>query len=420
MNHPHQRPRRLALAISLAVAASPPAAAITVTQPTDEHVSGRCSLREAVQSASTWTAPADTDCEAGTPGNSVVSIPYARIELVHGSLEPGGTVRIDGAAPNGGRTVITRAEGAPAFSIIHRTTSTVGSDTTLSRLEITGGSAFIGGGGIHSQGRLVLIDCVVSGNSTLGNGGGIYADQADRVRLVNSTVSGNTAGGVGGGIATTTRLSLEGSTISDNSAEGHGGGIYSNALAIHVSNSTISGNATHGSSPNSGNGGGIFFATVYAHGQVTNSTIARNTTSGNGSGAGIYLVSGESPLGDRLTLVSSLLSRNVSGKYEENIAAGAAITVAGSRDLIGPASAEITPPIDALDCDPQIGLLHANGGPTQTIAIAATSCVIDQGIDNELETDQRGSGYPRNIGVRADIGAFEYDPDRIFANGFDG
>lgn len=419
MNHPHRRLRPLVLAISLAIAASPPAVAITVTQPTDEHVSGRCSLREAVQSANTWTAPPDTDCAAGAPGQSVVSIPYARIELVHGSLEVGGTVRIEGTPPSGGRTVLTRAEGAPAFPIVHRTTRYEGYSATLSRLEITGGSAFIGGGGIHSQGRLLLVDSVVSGNSALGNGGGIYANQSDRIELLNSTVSGNTAGGVGGGIATTASLSLDSSTVSYNSADGHGGGIYAKALATLVSNSTISGNATHGSTPNSGNGGGIFFV-PYALGQLTNSTIVRNTTNGNGSGAGIYLAPGDSGIGERLTVVSSLLSHNISGKYEENIAAGAAITVTGSRDLVGPASAEIMLPVDTLACDPQIGLLRANGGPTATIAIAEGSCAIDQGIDNGLETDQRGSGYPRAIGVRADIGAFEYDPDRIFADGFDG
>ena len=39
----------------------------------------------------------------------------------------------------------------------------------------------------------------MSGNSSLGDGGGIYINNAD-LSLTNSTVSGNTSGGSGGGI----------------------------------------------------------------------------------------------------------------------------------------------------------------------------------------------------------------------------
>jgi len=73
----------------------------------------------------------------------------------------------------------------------------------------------------------------------------------------------------------------------------------------------------------------------------------------------------------------------------------------------------------------ELGTLKDNGGPTKTIALVPPSNMIDAGIagleclglDNQpLATDQRGR--PRIIGVYCDIGAYEYDPGDIFANGF--
>jgi hypothetical protein len=64
-----------------------------------------------------------------------------------------------------------------------------------------------------------------------------------------------------------------------------------------------------------------------------------------------------------------------------------------------------------------IGLLKNNGGPTQTYALLPGSVAIDGTLDNlgcvdengvQLTTDQRG--YTRPVGVRCDVGAFEYRP----------
>ena len=78
-------------------------------------------------------------------------------------------------------------------------------------------------------------------------------------------------------------------------------------------------------------------------------------------------------------------------------------------------------PADTLTgIDPQLLPLADNGGPTQTHALASDSPAIDLGNDVAGEAwDQRGPGFPRVIGARADIGAFESNPDRIFANGFE-
>lgn len=59
----------------------------------------------------------------------------------------------------------------------------------------------------------------------------------------------------------------------------------------------------------------------------------------------------------------------------------------------------------------------ANGGPSETMAIAPGSAAIDAGVPaGAPATDQRG--YARSGAV--DIGAYEWQADRIFVDGFDG
>ena len=74
--------------------------------------------------------------------------------------------------------------------------------------------------------------------------------------------------------------------------------------------------------------------------------------------------------------------------------------------------------------DPLLGPLADNGGPTPTHMPMNDSPAIDAGRDNGESRDQRGEGYARLLGIEADVGAVEWDPeglegDTIFANGFD-
>ncbi|HZY43578.1 MAG TPA: choice-of-anchor Q domain-containing protein, partial [Anaerolineae bacterium] len=64
-----------------------------------------------------------------------------------------------------------------------------------------------------------------------------------------------------------------------------------------------------------------------------------------------------------------------------------------------------------------IGQLQDNGGPTWTYALLPDSEAIDTTLDSLgcvdetlalLTTDQRG--WARPVGVRCDVGAFEYSP----------
>jgi hypothetical protein len=58
--------------------------------------------------------------------------------------------------------------------------------------------------------------------------------------------------------------------------------------------------------------------------------------------------------------------------------------------------------------DPQLGPLKDNGGPTKTMALGDESEALDVGVDLlDVGTDQRGEGFARVIGPRADAGAYE-------------
>jgi CSLREA domain-containing protein len=417
--------RRLPLtaAVLLVFGTTAHAATIVVTQDTDAHVFGLCSLREAIQSANEHSAPADTNCLAGSGADDTIQIPFASISLSQGTLAPTGTLLIEGTV-EGSRTTVMRPADAPAFPIF----SVLSGDLTVQRLQISGGRAdfdgYGGGGGINATATVTLVDSVVSGNSsaTHGGGGGIYSFAG--LTLINSTVSGNTAESLsssGGGIVAKYNTSVIDSTISGNFARYSGGGIAITAAfpdvnnyMLTISNSTIAGN-TAGDGP----GGGLF-VDVGTTASISNSTVAFNKSNeaATGKGAGIF-INGDDDGDGQLVLISTLMTENIRGKYSQDIAAARTVTVGGNHNLVRDVTNEVTLPADTLRCDPQAGALADNGGPTQTIRLAPQSCAIDGGARNNLQYDQRGAGFPRVIGANADIGAIE-SSDVIFTNGFEG
>ncbi len=87
------------------------------------------------------------------------------------------------------------------------------------------------------------------------------------------------------------------------------------------------------------------------------------------------------------------------------------------------APSAITLPADTISADPLLQPLADNGGATRTHALGDGSPAIDAGDNTaSLAFDQRGGGYPRVVGVAADIGAYERQSidDAIFVDGFDG
>jgi len=280
------------------------------------------------------------------------------------------------------------------------------------------------GGGLYSAGTLTLSHSTVTGNTAtstarFGSGGGAFAHAAIDVEY--STVSGNTASGLqdvnfGGGLcvinAGTATSRISHSTLEGNRSNRGAGlmisGIGNGGASITIENSTISGNTAND-----------YAAALYIDGALTltSSTIASNLSA---SGPGVEIADS--------AYAATFDSSIIAGNLEDGATAydlgdrGYSITIAGSNNLIVAANASIHLPPDTLSDDPHLLLLADNGGPTRTHALANGSPAIDAGsLAGAAATDQRGAGYARVVGARADIGAFEVQTvdDTIFADGFD-
>jgi hypothetical protein len=227
----------------------------------------------------------------------------------------------------------------------------------------------------------------------LGLGGGAFVRDGGAY-IAYSAIDGNFAG-----ISIGSRTYL-----------GNAGGLlianYGSPFPSTIVNSTISQNiATH------------TIGGIYADGSIAlyNSTVAFNQANSNGSSAGYYAGGMHVYLGSAY-LFSSIIAENLAQGAYLDLTVNKA-TVSGAYNLI--MGSTVSPP-GTLTGDPQLGALADNGGQTPTNPLAATSPAIDRGRDIGETYDQRGSGFPRVVGVSADIGAFEFNStDVIFVDGFD-
>jgi len=277
------------------------------------------------------------------------------------------------------------------------------------------------GGGVAAP-QVVITHSRVSGCSLAGpagSGAGIAA--SDRLAMLNSEVSGNTnplggkysSGGATGGYGETYDLILN-STISGN-AGSNGGGLASRREMV-IRNSTISGNTA------SVSGGGIYSRGLGGvHLSVFNSTITANRVTGDAGGGGLLATLDGFSAGTA-RLESTIIQGNFRGQAIPDDVNGSTAVFSGANNLVGVAvpQSPALPPDTLIGIDPHLGPLTDNGGPTHTHRLRSDSQAI--GLGNNVagdDLDQRGPGFARVIGTRADIGAVEFDPDRIFSNGFD-
>jgi hypothetical protein len=267
---------------------------------------------------------------------------------------------------------------------------------SLSDVNITANTALQGGGGIFvsSAGTTLIQNSSISGNSTSGSGGGLYATtNGGTTTIVGSTISGNTAK-MGGGIYAPTwqlgRLTIQNSTLAGNSATLMGGGIWTNASnggTVAIQNSTLTGNTADAGASGTGKGGGLYAAGGTP--SVASTIIAGNLVDKVGTAPDVFgaVAATNSLIGD-LTGSTGLTEAPV-GTPDTN------------GNLIGGPTHGV---INA-----KLGPLANNGGSTQTCALLVGSPAIDMGSNPaSLSYDQRGPGYPRVLGSRADIGAYEY------------
>jgi hypothetical protein len=271
-------------------------------------------------------------------------------------------------------------------------------------------------------------------NASAAHGGGVYVNgnlTADYSTIsYNSTYAAPLNGGRGGGAMIVGTTMLKGSTISYNSSYAVGG-LYTQD-AVTVDSSTIYGN---GASQTAG------MRAIYSAGSPT-ATIVNSTIAGNHSVArvgGLNLIipatisnstialnvafnglAGILMSGPTLDIESTIVAGNTAGGgTPDDFEVYGTPIITGANNLVVASSAPLPP--DTITLDPVLGVIGDNGGPTWTIPLMPGSPAIDAGNNAaHLDTDQRGPGFARAIGLRADIGAFEVqETDIIFANGFE-
>jgi predicted outer membrane repeat protein len=415
----------------------------------------------AAVSAVALTKPAKISAPLDSSGNPLVTLarstvsgtPNFRLIQTSSDLTVDGLAISSGSAPDNGGAVLA---GGYANVVIANSV-------------ISGNTAATSGGGVAVDcGNLTLINSRISGNSASKSGGGIYtADDMyhsgsttcmGTVTLDHSTLSGNTANtgqgggaylfkgyfsashavidgnsapqGVGGGVFAFGTAALSSSSVTNNTSHGQGGGVY--GMQVKANSSTLTNNSSVAGkggaacgqkylgftdstvSDNSAGSGGAGYGEAAT---ISFSTITGNhATDGNGGLIFKYFAAGTSYARFSSSIISGNAGNDIAGNSHLNIASS-------SHNIVGIATG-VTLPLDTLSCDPQLGLLANNGGPTLTMAPAAGSCAINAGATfppGTIASDQRGAAFARRVGVTTDIGAIEVQPtgERIFYDGFD-
>ncbi len=268
------------------------------------------------------------------------------------------------------------------------------------------------GGGIYvSSGSMTLQRCKVANNynspTSIYPGGGIYMTSSNGLLTIrDSEISGNSNDGICMNAGT---LTMDNCTMGGNTAS-TGAGLYVIGGSSTLSQVTVSGNVSTGTSSAYGGGVRVDNGTC----TLRQCTVANNTTTGEGGGIHRYggtvilyntIVAGNSATGagqDVRGSFSTVSQYNFIGIVNDSIGLGD-----DPNTLVGVTGS----PLDAM-LDP----LAPNGGYTATHRPRINSPVIDYGSNalaldsagKPLQYDQRGAGSPRIFGSAVDIGSVEY------------
>ncbi|MFL5824430.1 MAG: choice-of-anchor Q domain-containing protein [Solirubrobacteraceae bacterium] len=309
----------------------------------------------------------------------------------------------------GGAITVAGMKGTLSGSTITGNHATAGNSHGGSVPAIGGGGVFIEPGTTLRLTRTTIAqNAVTGGTSTTGSGGAVCGggvNNEGKATFVDDTVAGNTAtggpgpaGGFGG------------------SAVGAGMCLYS--FGTTVVNSTITGNlavgGSGGSASGAASGGGVALQAGPA--DFANATLAGNGAStgagGSATGGNLLVLTAS---GVELTLADTIIAGGtvVGGASNSNCKLAAAQVVDQKHNLESTSPSECGLGAgDLIGTDPKLSALAANGGPTQTMALAAGSPAIGAGGACKdpsgagaprLTTDQRGR--PRRL--PCDIGAFQ-------------
>ncbi|MGB7209149.1 MAG: FG-GAP-like repeat-containing protein [Pyrinomonadaceae bacterium] len=358
------------------------------------------------KTADTNDGACDADCslrEALAVSGNVDSISFSPLFNTQQTISllnalPDITTSISIQGPGANLLTVRRSDTAGDFRIFNIPGS--GLNIAISGMTISNGRAINGfGGGIYSTSNLMLTNCAITNNESVGNtvgGGGVLLAFADGA-FTNCTFSGNAGGVQGGGI------------------DYHGDG----GFTLRMVNCTVSGNRANGA----GLGGGISHGSVNGNSTVelVNSTIAGNTANnsqGNSAG-GIYTVAINGGSVATTTLRNSIIANNAIVNLRTSFANNGTpiFTSQGFNLSSDNGGGFLASSGDQINQNPLLGpLTISNGGTTPTHALLLGSPALDKGNSSGSSTDQRGVGFTRPVdllianasgGDGSDIGAFE-------------
>ena len=291
-NANRRRAAGLAVALgSLAVPTGASAATLTVTNNLD---SGAGSLRQAIDDANNTATPDTIDFAANVTGT---------INVTGNPMTIQRSLTIDG--PGADRLKLVKANGYPTWVNTNFTDTVV----EIEGLALEGHTSGPGSGGgalrAGSGASTTVRNCVISGSTATGPGGGIFVENTT-LAVIDSTIAGNSASSGGGIYGRDATVQVRGSTISGNTGVVQGGGISMAETAsvaktsLAVTGSTVSGNKN---TSGGGYGGGISVTSADGPTTITGSTVSGNSTVERG--AGLYF-----GYGDSLAIDSSTFSTN--------------------------------------------------------------------------------------------------------------
>lgn len=282
---------------------------------------GACTLRAAIQEANATTSADTLHLPAGVYAINIP--PGSGDDVLSGDLDITAPLTIIGDGPD---VTILDGNGLDRILEIHETAGNV----TISNLTIRNGSSAEDGGGIFitSPGTVRLDNVVITNNHTVMEGGGVYATNG-RLIITNSTISGNSARS-GGGLYNAgelsplnipSRVEIRDSVISGNSADS-GGGVYNtHEGALTLTDATFDGNSA------GDYGGGV------ANTGRTALTITRGAFTNNqavSDGGGVYSHS-ERPL----NIIASTFTHNMAGNFDGGEGGGLYTDGSGSVTITG-------------------------------------------------------------------------------------
>lgn len=294
---------------------------------------------------------------------------------------------------------------------------------------ISGNSALYEGGGLviyydsgDDRGNLTITGSTISGNHTDDDGGGVAFYEGDALVITNSTFSGNTADENGGGLYIFGETAvISNSTFTDNHALYDGGGIAATGGDLTLQQTTISGN-TAGEL-----GDGLYLAGLRPAPPLRAGDLRAEQVIPREDPAKPPKVKAAKTEADAIGALEvgevALTGTIISGNGADiEVGDEQTVDIASTSSLIGNVGAGITLTDvggTIRSTSPGLAALASNGGPTQTMKLLTGSPALDTGPTTVPSFtgnafDQRGTGHPRIVNGRVDIGAYEAELEGLF------